>query len=119
MDMVDSLDEEDEEHDEFNPKYKLKLARGARLKRDYGEANRKIAEQYFGDYPIYGSRLFRRRFRMRRKLFERTMADVTKFEPKFEQRYDAAQRPGLRPLSTKVCGCQSDVVLWLVRRQYR
>ena len=46
-------------------------SRRANIPRSRVEANERLMRDYFGGNPIYGSDMFRRRFRMPRELFKR------------------------------------------------
>jgi hypothetical protein len=57
-----------------------------------------LVRDYFCDNPLYPSKVFRRRFRMRRPLFERIVHALGEWSPEFTQRKDALDRDGLSPL---------------------
>ncbi|XP_021761791.1 uncharacterized protein LOC110726627 [Chenopodium quinoa] len=62
------------------------------------EGHARLYNDYFAEVPVYPSSLFRRRFRMRKHVFERLLNAVTQHDPWFQQRRDAAGRLGLSPL---------------------
>jgi len=68
------------------------------IKRPREEAHQKLVNDYFSVNPLYPSNNFRRRFRMRRPLFERIVDALGQWSPYFTQRVDAANRQGLSPL---------------------
>ncbi|CEO99784.1 DDE Tnp4 domain-containing protein [Plasmodiophora brassicae] len=76
--------------------------RSANLERDREAGAARIYLDYFSDNPVYGDRVFRRRFRMRRELFKRVVDGVTETDPYFEQKYDALGRAGLSTLQKAV-----------------
>jgi hypothetical protein len=55
-------------------------------------------DDYFSENPLCNSTIFRRRFRMRRSLFLRSVAALGEWSPFFTLRYDATNRPGLPPI---------------------
>jgi hypothetical protein len=65
--------------------------------RDREEANQRLMNDYFMENPVYNSIIFRRRFRMRRPLFERIVNTLGEWSLFFTLRFDAANRPGLSP----------------------
>ncbi|XP_021738184.1 uncharacterized protein LOC110704674 [Chenopodium quinoa] len=79
------------------------------------EGHARLYNDYFAEVPVYPSSLFRRRFRMRKHVFERLLNAVTQHDPWFQQRRDAAGRLGLSPLQKCTAavrqlayGCASD-----------
>ncbi|XP_021731332.1 uncharacterized protein LOC110698242 [Chenopodium quinoa] len=79
------------------------------------EGHARLYDDYFAEVPVYPSSLFRRRFRMRKHVFERLLNVVTQHDPWFQQRRDAAGRLGLSPLQKCTAavrqlayGCASD-----------
>ncbi|XP_020159354.1 protein ALP1-like isoform X3 [Aegilops tauschii subsp. strangulata] len=62
------------------------------------EAAEQLVRDYFCDDPTYKKKVFRRRFRMRRPLFERIIHALGEWSPEFTQRKDALDRDGLSPL---------------------
>ncbi|XP_021771789.1 putative nuclease HARBI1 [Chenopodium quinoa] len=53
------------------------------------EGHARLYNDYFAEVPVYPSSLFRRRFRMRKHVFERLLNAVTQHDPWFQQRRDA------------------------------
>jgi hypothetical protein len=68
------------------------------LSRPREEANQRLMDDYFTENPLYNSKIFRRRFRMRRSLFLRIVDALGEWSPFFKLRYDATNRPGLSPI---------------------
>ncbi|KAI5016737.1 hypothetical protein ZWY2020_006588 [Hordeum vulgare] len=62
------------------------------------EAAERLVRDYFCANPLYSDKVFRRRFRMRRPLFERIVQALGEWSPEFTQRKDALDRDGLSPL---------------------
>lgn len=71
--------------------------RGPNLSRDREAWNQRMIDDYFGDTPVFGPEIFRRRYRMRRDLFLTIMDAVCEFDPYFVQRRDATGALGLFP----------------------
>ncbi|XP_062197383.1 uncharacterized protein LOC133900311 [Phragmites australis] len=65
------------------------------IDRQHREGAARLYNDYFADNPVYGDILFRRRFRMSRRLFLRIAAVVEEHDTWFRQRRDAT---GLSPL---------------------
>lgn len=57
-----------------------------------------LEDDYFGDSPTYTPEMFRRRFTMRRPLFERMVAAVLEHDPFFVRQPGVAGREGLTAL---------------------
>ena len=60
-------------------------------------AAEQLVRDYFCDNPIYKKKVFRRRFRMRRLLFECIVHALGEWSPEYTQRKDALARDGLSP----------------------
>nr|XP_024392372.1 uncharacterized protein LOC112290411 [Physcomitrium patens] len=58
-----------------------RLGRAANTDHDFEEGYRRIFQDYFGDHPIYSSKLFRRCFCMRRELFLRIINGIKAQDP--------------------------------------
>jgi len=71
--------------------------RSANLARDCVAGNAGLLRDYFNLTPVYGELLFRRRFRMSRRLFVRIMTKLGEGDPYFTQRRDALGKLGLSP----------------------
>jgi hypothetical protein len=67
------------------------------LSRPREEANQRLMDDYFTENPLYNSKIFRRRFRMRRSLFLCIVDALGEWSPFFKL-YDATNRPGLSPI---------------------
>ena len=61
------------------------------------EGHMRLWIDYFSETPTYPDAIFRRRFRMRRDLFQRIMQSVTDHDSYFVQKMDCANRLGLTP----------------------
>nr|XP_043630272.1 uncharacterized protein LOC122601587 [Erigeron canadensis] len=70
------------------------LEEGVPVDRDRIEAHARLMRDYFADELRYNARLFRRRFHMSKKLFERIVRDLDARYPYFQTRYDRAGRRG-------------------------
>ncbi|XP_062188840.1 uncharacterized protein LOC133892123 [Phragmites australis] len=68
------------------------------IDRQHREGAARLYNDYFTDNPVYGDILFRRRFRMSRRLFLRIAAAVEEHDTWFRQRRDATGKLGLSPL---------------------
>ena len=55
-------------------------------------------EDYFAEDSTYTDEQFRRQFRMSRRLFLRVLEGIQRYHDYFEQKTDAAQRPGFSPI---------------------
>ncbi|XP_051179362.1 protein ALP1-like isoform X1 [Lolium perenne] len=73
-------------------------APSAYVNRPREEAADRLVRDYFCENPIYPEKVFRRRFWMRRALFERIVHALGEWSPEFTQRRDALDREGLSPL---------------------
>ena len=67
------------------------------IPRNRALGHEKLMEDYFAEVPTYPPRLFRRRFRMRRSLFETIVRDCEANCDYFKQRRNAAQVLGFSP----------------------
>nr|XP_043638348.1 uncharacterized protein LOC122609363 [Erigeron canadensis] len=70
------------------------IHRRVSVDRDRIEAHARLMRNYFADEPRYNARLFRKRFRMTKNLFERIVGDLEPRYPYFQTRYDHAGRRG-------------------------
>ena len=68
------------------------------IRRDRAGAADRLYEDYFADNCTYPPNFFRRRYRMRRKLFLDIVDRLGEYSPYFTQRVDALNRPGFTPL---------------------
>ncbi|XP_056863345.1 uncharacterized protein LOC108824966 [Raphanus sativus] len=68
------------------------------IERHREQGDKKLWNDYFSENPTYGSRLFRRRFRMNKPLFMRIVHHLSTEVPYFQATHDAAGRSGLSPL---------------------
>ncbi|XP_021979533.1 uncharacterized protein LOC110875640 [Helianthus annuus] len=75
-----------------------RLTRRAKLNRDQKAAHDKLVAEYFADEPVYTDEMFRRRFRMSRRLFLRIAGDMAQSDPFFTLRYDARGQRGFTNL---------------------
>lgn len=67
------------------------------IERGRHEAGERFFKDYFGDSPTYSDEHFRRRFRMRRSLFEHIVEEIIPFDDYFRQKPDATGRLGFLP----------------------
>ncbi|XP_021995400.1 uncharacterized protein LOC110892522 [Helianthus annuus] len=68
------------------------------INRDREGAHEKLVNDYFSDAPLYNAEIFRRRFRMSRRLFTWIADDLAGFDPFFTLRYDARGARGFTTL---------------------
>ncbi|XP_062185957.1 uncharacterized protein LOC133889461 [Phragmites australis] len=68
------------------------------IDRQHRKGAAKLYNDYFVDNPVHGDVLFRRRFRMTRRLFLRIAATVEQHDAWFRQSRDATGKLGLSPL---------------------
>ncbi|XP_008663118.1 uncharacterized protein [Zea mays] len=73
-----------------------------RIHRDHMSGDARIRADYFGANPVYTDAQFRRRFRMRRHVFERLVDVVQQVDPYFIQRPNCAGEIGLSALQKVV-----------------
>ncbi len=66
--------------------------------RDFEGAYQRFKRMYFDPQPIYNDRDFRRRFRMRKTLFEKIYADMIIESTFFQQKSDCTGKCGVHPL---------------------
>lgn len=64
------------------------------LNRDFASGHRNILNDYFVENPVYPENLFRRRFRMSKRLFKRIHDEVPQCTPFLRQRKDALGKQG-------------------------
>ncbi|KAI4978643.1 hypothetical protein ZWY2020_015396 [Hordeum vulgare] len=101
MDMLDSLGKEIAAEVKESLEDQARSSRsGPRtyVNRPREAAAEQLVRDYFCDNPVYKQKIFRRRFRMRRPLFERIVHALGEWSPEFTQRKDALHRDGLSPL---------------------
>lgn len=68
------------------------------INRNRKAAHEQLMADYFAEDSLYSDTMFRRRFRMRRPLFLRTVHALGVWSPYFTQKIDCAKRQGLSPL---------------------
>ncbi|KAJ0579857.1 putative harbinger transposase-derived protein [Helianthus annuus] len=73
------------------------IIRRIRINRDR-QAHEKLVNDYFSDAPLYNADIFRRKFRMSRRLFTRIADDLAGLDPFFTQRPDARNYEGFTTL---------------------
>lgn len=66
--------------------------------RDFQGRWRRFYELYFSPHPVYSDEQFRRRFRMRRVLFNRIFDAVQAHSSFFTQKEDCTGKPGIHPM---------------------
>ncbi|XP_022018921.1 uncharacterized protein LOC110918951 [Helianthus annuus] len=74
------------------------ITRRIRINRDRQGAHEELVNDYFSDEPLYNDEIFRRRFRMSRRLFTRIANDLAGLDPFFTQRPDARNYEGFTTL---------------------
>ncbi|XP_022025096.1 uncharacterized protein LOC110925449 [Helianthus annuus] len=72
--------------------------RNPAIDRDRESAHEILVTDYFADEPLYSESIFRRRFRMSRRLFSRIADDLAAYDPFFTLRYDARGKRGFTTL---------------------
>ncbi|KAJ0548852.1 putative harbinger transposase-derived protein [Helianthus annuus] len=107
------LIEEEEEEEEEDVSSEKVITRRIRINRDrqglssknfiilipyLTGAHEKLVNDYFSDEPLYNDEIFRRRFRMSRRLFTRIANDLAGLDPFFTQRPDARNYKGFTTL---------------------
>ncbi|KAJ0581969.1 hypothetical protein HanHA300_Chr04g0147091 [Helianthus annuus] len=73
------------------------ITRQIRINRDH-QAHEKLVNDYFSDAPFYNAEIFKRMFRMSRRLFTRIADDLAGLDPFFTQRPDARNYEGFTTL---------------------
>ncbi|GJW37931.1 putative nuclease HARBI1 [Tanacetum coccineum] len=68
------------------------------IDRDCHDAHDCLVAAYFAEQPSYTTKQFRKRFRMRRKLFTRIVRELTNNYPYFQQTHDAVGKCGISSL---------------------
>ncbi|XP_035831971.1 uncharacterized protein LOC118481009 [Helianthus annuus] len=91
------LEEEEEEEEEDGSSENV-ITRRIRINRDRQGAHEKLVNDYFSDAPLYNADIFKRRFRMSRRLFTRIADDLVGLDPFFTQRPDARNYEGFTTL---------------------
>ncbi|KAK9067688.1 hypothetical protein SSX86_011799 [Deinandra increscens subsp. villosa] len=94
------MSSEDDSDDALNERVDGQSSRQPRkfIKRDRIKGHKCLFDDYFSEEPVYTSKQFRRRFRMRRPLFLRILNEVEANEPYFVQRRNNAGALGLSSL---------------------
>jgi hypothetical protein len=95
--------------------------RKANMNREFDLGVKRMMTDYFSETPTYDDKMFTRRFRMPRAVFDRIYKDVSA-RPEFVRKCDALGKPGLHPLQRVVAalrklsyGVASDAVDEYVR----
>ena len=65
--------------------------------RDRQGGHNKLYAEYFADDPVFSPKQFRRRYRMRKHLFEHIIHTLGDWSPYFSRRYDAFGKKGFSP----------------------
>ena len=73
------------------------VGKASNLNRFRTDYDKLLKKDYFGENPIYLSAMFRRRFRMRRSLFEKILDDLVSSDSYFSQKKDALGLLGFSP----------------------
>ncbi|XP_021986421.1 uncharacterized protein LOC110882797 [Helianthus annuus] len=72
--------------------------RNPHIERDRESAHERLVADYFADELLYSEAIFRRRFRMSRRLFLRIADDLAAYDPFFTLRHDARGKMGFTTL---------------------
>jgi hypothetical protein len=95
--------------------------RKANMNREFDDGLQRMMTEYFNEPPTHDDKMFARRFRMPRAVFDRIYKDVSA-RPEFVRKFDALGKPGLHPLQRVVAalrmisyGVASDAVDEYVR----
>lgn len=87
----------------------------ANKKRDFRGRWDRFYHLYFSNEPVYSDEQFRRRFRMRRELFQRICDKVTQHDIYFQQKVDCTGKRGIHPIMKVIAafrvlayGCSAD-----------
>jgi hypothetical protein len=75
--------------------------RKAKVNREFHVGVQRMMTDYFNETPTYNDKIFARRFRMPRAVFDRIYKDVST-RPEFVRKFDALGKPGLHPLQRVV-----------------
>lgn len=67
------------------------------LDRDHAAGHKRLMDDYYGETPIYPAAIFRRRFRMSRRVFDRVLHGAIARDSYFELKRDATGKEGLSP----------------------
>nr|XP_043635954.1 uncharacterized protein LOC122607101 [Erigeron canadensis] len=94
LDCIDG-DEDDEEDEVVRSRFKKRVTIVRRLQ----ENEARLMRKYFVDEPIYNAKMFRRCYRMSKRLFLQICDDLETEYPFFQQRYDGSGKLGF---STKL-----------------
>lgn len=82
----------------MEPKGGSPIGKQRNIERKREEAYARLLEDYFSENPTYDSRKFRRRFRMRRHVFDRIVSCIKTADNYFIQKPDATGRLGAHPI---------------------
>ncbi|XP_057535338.1 uncharacterized protein LOC130813516 [Amaranthus tricolor] len=77
---------------------RVRTNKKCQIQRDHSKGHSQLFNDYFAENPTYSSRLFRRRFRMKKHVFLRIMKAVSNSDPWFTTNSDATNRKGLSAL---------------------
>lgn len=67
------------------------------FKRDYKDGYARLRRDYLDPNPVYPAHVFRRRFRMRRHVFDRVVEACKAYDPYFLKKYNCADKEGTEP----------------------
>ena len=89
--------------------------KSANERRDFQGRWNRFYHLYFAREPVYSDEQFRRRFRMRRELFQFVCDKVMRHDDYFQQKVDCTGKPGIHPIMKIIAavrvlsyGCSSD-----------
>ena len=99
--MINDSDSSDDDHF-FHFRKMRKQSENAKQERNKGggfrtDYDKLLKKDYFGENPIYSSAMFRRRFRMRRSMFEKILDDLVASDSYFSQKKNALGLLGFSP----------------------
>ncbi|XP_057520728.1 uncharacterized protein LOC130800998 [Amaranthus tricolor] len=77
---------------------RVRTNKKCQMQRDHSKSHSQLFNDYFAENPTYSTRLFRRRFRMRKHVFLRIMEVVSNNDPWFTTNIDATSKKGLSAL---------------------
>jgi hypothetical protein len=83
-----------------------RIGRRPNLNRNHAAGHEQIFRDYFAENAVYDEKLFRRRFRMSKRLFLKIMGDVSAADDYFQQRNDALGIPGLSTIQKITAACR-------------
>ena len=83
-----------------------RVGRLPNINRNRREGHQRILQDYFAENPVYNEKLFRRRFRMRKSLYNKIIQDVAAADDYFQQKKNALGVPGLSTIQKVTAACR-------------